>query len=69
MLAALARSFGYKAKQVRFTDWKIVRGDTVLATQVALRCGKDKGKTGVVEKVYRHSNQVLVKDVNIVPPT
>jgi ribosomal protein L24 len=69
MLAAFARNFGYKAKQVRFTDWKIVRGDTVLAIQVILRCGRDKSKTGVVEKVYRNSNQVLVKDINIVRST
>lgn len=61
MLAALVRRFGYKPPQVRFTDWKLVKGDTVI-----ILSGRDKTKTGVIDQVHRHTNQVTVKGVNIV---
>ena len=61
MLSSLIRSFAGRTIQVRFPDWKIVRGDVV-----TIRSGKDKGKVGNVEKVYRNTNRVLVKGVNIV---
>lgn len=39
---------------------KIKKGD-----KVKLTAGKDKGKEGVVEKVYRKANKVLILGVNL----
>ena len=39
---------------------KIKKGDKIKIT-----IGKDKGKTGVVEKVYKNSNKVLVTGMNL----
>ncbi len=39
---------------------KIKKGDKVKMT-----VGKDKGKDGVVEKVYKNSNKVLVTGLNL----
>ncbi len=55
---ALSRSFA--AYQVRFNNWKIVKGDTV-----AVLSGKDRGKIGEILRVNRKTNQVLVSNVNI----
>jgi len=39
---------------------KIKKGD-----KIKIRIGKDKGKGGVVEKVYKNSNKVLVTGMNL----
>jgi large subunit ribosomal protein L24 len=39
---------------------KIKKGDKIKMT-----VGKDKGKSGVVEKVYKNSNKVLVTGMNL----
>ncbi|MEK7495410.1 MAG: 50S ribosomal protein L24 [Patescibacteria group bacterium] len=39
---------------------KIKKGD-----KIKMRIGKDKGKGGVVEKVYKNSNKVLVTGMNL----
>ena len=39
---------------------KIKKGDKIKIT-----VGKDKGKSGVVEKVYKNSNKVLVTGMNL----
>lgn len=49
-----------RAAQVPFKRWNIVRGDNVV-----LLNGADKGKQGLVTRVYRKSNQVVVDGVNI----
>ena len=41
--------------------WNIVRGDLVQIMR-----GKDEGKQGVVKKVLRQRNALIVKDLNIV---
>lgn len=40
---------------------KIKKGDNVLVI-----AGKDKGKTGKVEKVFTKTEQVLVTDINVI---
>lgn len=55
---ALARSFSKLQKT--FPVWNIVRGD-----KVAVVSGHDKGKSGVVKKVYRKTNRVLIQGVNL----
>jgi len=52
--------FGYRPTQVPFKRWKIVRGDTV-----EILSGKDKGKRGVVQKVMRKENKILVEGVHV----
>jgi hypothetical protein len=47
-------------RAVRFERWNIVRGDTV-----KVLAGNDKGKVSTVLKVYRKTNQVIVKDVSL----
>jgi len=39
---------------------KLKKGD-----KIKMRIGKDKGKGGVVEKVYKNSNKVLVTGMNL----
>lgn len=39
---------------------KIKKGD-----KIKIRIGKDKGKNGVVEKVYKNSNKVIVTGMNL----
>ncbi|KKP51252.1 MAG: 50S ribosomal protein L24 [Candidatus Roizmanbacteria bacterium GW2011_GWA2_33_33] len=41
-------------------NMKIKKGDKIKIT-----IGKDKGKTGVVEKVYKNSNKVLITGMNL----
>jgi large subunit ribosomal protein L24 len=41
--------------------WKILRGDLV-----SVLTGKDKGKQGVVKKVLRNKNRLVVEGVNII---
>jgi large subunit ribosomal protein L24 len=57
----LSRFFGFRAKQVLFKDWRIVRGD-----KVEVITGKDRGKQGTVLKVKRKFNTVVVSGVNFV---
>ena len=40
---------------------KVRRGDTV-----RIMSGKDKGKAGLVDKVYEATNKVLIRGVNVV---
>lgn len=42
-------------------SWKIIRGDMVQVCE-----GRDKGMRGVVAKVMRQTNQVVVEGVNLV---
>ncbi|KAF9934588.1 hypothetical protein FBU30_001352 [Linnemannia zychae] len=51
----------YVAPKDLIQSWRIVRGDEVFITS-----GKEKGKTGVVRKVLRNLNSVLVTDRNMV---
>jgi len=44
----------------QFHRWNIVRGDLVQVT-----AGKDKGKTGVVQKVERNANRLYVQGLNL----
>lgn len=39
---------------------KIKKGDTVFVI-----AGKDKGRTGMVERVYKKSGKVLVENINV----
>jgi ribosomal protein L24 len=49
-----------KKFQIPFKRWQIVRGDRVM-----VRSGGDKGKIGTVIRVFRKSNMVVVKGVNV----
>lgn len=49
-----------KVPQIPFTKWTIVRGDVVKVI-----AGKDKGKVGKVTRVWRKSNNITVRGVNI----
>lgn len=55
---AFTPSYSY-AKQVPFDKWTILKGDKVIVTS-----GKDTGKSGVVLRVYRKTNRVLVQGIN-----
>lgn len=61
MLQRLSRLFSFRPKQVPFKDWRIVRGD-----KVELITGRDKGKQGMVTKVKRKFNSVIVSGINMV---
>jgi len=50
-----------KPAETTFKTWRVIKGDKVI-----VRSGKDKGKSGVVYKVYRKQNRVLVSGINIV---
>lgn len=49
-----------KKPQVTFTKWNIVRGDVV-----KIIAGKDKTKIGEVTRVWRKTNKITVRGVNI----
>ena len=49
-----------KTPQVPFKKWTIVRGDVVKVI-----AGKDKGKVGKVTRVWRKTNSITVRGVNI----
>lgn len=49
-----------KKPQVPFLRWTILRGDVVKVI-----AGKDKGKVGKVTRVWRKSNAITVKGINI----
>lgn len=44
----------------KFINMKIKKGDKIKIT-----VGKDKGKTGVVEKIYENSGRVLMTGMNL----
>ncbi|KAJ1918768.1 hypothetical protein H4219_002387 [Mycoemilia scoparia] len=54
-----------KPKTIKSNDilksWKIVRGDEVM-----VMTGKDKGKKGMVNKVLRDQNSIIVTNANVV---
>lgn len=50
-----------KNSQTLIKKWKIIKGDKVIVIS-----GKDKGKQGIVYRVYRKQNKVLVNGINIV---
>lgn len=52
---------GWKAAQKLIHHWKILRGDNVMIIR-----GKDKGETGLVKRVIRSQNRVLVEGKNLV---
>ncbi|RWR92510.1 50S ribosomal protein L24 [Cinnamomum micranthum f. kanehirae] len=52
---------GWKAAQKLIQNWKILRGDNVMITR-----GKDKGETGVIKRVVRSQNRVIVEGKNLV---
>ncbi|ONK70889.1 uncharacterized protein A4U43_C04F2570 [Asparagus officinalis] len=52
---------GWKAAQKLIPKWKILRGDNVMIIR-----GKDKGETGMIKKVIRSQNRVVVEGKNLV---
>ncbi|XP_042517021.1 50S ribosomal protein L24-like [Macadamia integrifolia] len=52
---------GWKAAQKLIQNWKIVRGDNVMIIR-----GKDKGETGVIKRVIRSQNRVIIEGKNLV---
>ncbi|KNC48183.1 39S ribosomal protein L24 [Thecamonas trahens ATCC 50062] len=59
-------SFRVKRRVVRaamdaISSWKVVKGDTVV-----ILAGRDAGRQGVVEKVLRKKNKVIVDGLNLV---
>lgn len=49
-----------KKQQIPFQKWNIVRGDIV-----KIIAGKDKTKIGKVTRVWRKTNRITVKGINI----
>ncbi|GAB4848300.1 hypothetical protein Ancab_002967 [Ancistrocladus abbreviatus] len=52
---------GWKAAQKLIQNWKILRGDNVVIIR-----GKDKGETGIIKRVIRSQNRVIVEGKNLV---
>ncbi|KMZ71117.1 50S ribosomal protein L24 [Zostera marina] len=52
---------GWKAAQKLIEKWKILRGDKVMIIR-----GKDKGQTGLIKRVVRAQNRVIVEGKNLV---
>ncbi|XP_057810591.1 uncharacterized protein LOC131025028 isoform X2 [Salvia miltiorrhiza] len=52
---------GWKSAQKLIHHWKILRGDNIMIIR-----GKDKGETGVVKRVVRSQNRVIVEGKNLV---
>ncbi|KAI3965199.1 hypothetical protein MKX01_027690 [Papaver californicum] len=52
---------GWKAAQKLVQNWRILRGDNVMIIR-----GKDKGETGVIKRVVRTQNRVIVEGKNLV---
>ncbi|EPS68677.1 hypothetical protein M569_06092 [Genlisea aurea] len=52
---------GWKAAQKLIQNWKILRGDNVMIIR-----GKDKGETGIIKRVIRSQNRVVVEGKNLV---
>ncbi|XP_044484533.1 50S ribosomal protein L24 [Mangifera indica] len=52
---------GWKAAEKLIRHWKILRGDNVMIIR-----GKDKGETGIIKRVVRSQNRVIVEGKNLV---
>nr|CAD1839329.1 unnamed protein product [Ananas comosus var. bracteatus] len=52
---------GWKAAEKIIKHWKILRGDNVMIIR-----GKDKGETGIIKRVIRSQNRVIVEGKNLV---
>ncbi|XVE67318.1 hypothetical protein DITRI_Ditri08aG0151100 [Diplodiscus trichospermus] len=52
---------GWKAAEKLITHWKVLRGDNVMIIR-----GKDKGETGIIKRVIRSQNRVIVEGKNLV---
>ncbi|KAA3463113.1 50S ribosomal protein L24, chloroplastic [Gossypium australe] len=52
---------GWKAAEKLIRHWKILRGDNVMIIR-----GKDKGETGIIKRVIRSQNRVIVEGKNLV---
>ncbi|KAK4728211.1 hypothetical protein R3W88_021199 [Solanum pinnatisectum] len=52
---------GWKSYQKLIHQWRILRGDNVMIIR-----GKDRGETGVVKRVVRSQNRVIVEGKNLV---
>ncbi|GAB4841573.1 hypothetical protein Ancab_022287 [Ancistrocladus abbreviatus] len=52
---------GWKAAQKLTQNWKILRGDNVMIIR-----GKDRGETGIIKRVLRSQNCVIVEGKNLV---
>ncbi|KAK7393517.1 hypothetical protein VNO78_22075 [Psophocarpus tetragonolobus] len=52
---------GWKAAEKLIRHWKILRGDNVMIIR-----GKDKGDTGIVKRVIRSQNRLIVEGKNLV---
>nr|CBX25256.1 hypothetical_protein [Oryza brachyantha] len=53
---------GWKAAEKLISHWKILRGDNV----VMIIRGKDKGESGLIKRVIRSQNRVIVEGKNLV---
>ncbi|KAJ4830462.1 hypothetical protein Tsubulata_025386 [Turnera subulata] len=52
---------GWKAAEKLIRHWKVLRGDNVMIIR-----GKDKGETGIIKRVIRSQNRVIVEGKNLV---
>ncbi|PSR86089.1 50S ribosomal protein [Actinidia chinensis var. chinensis] len=52
---------GVKTFQKLIHHWKILRGDNVM-----IMSGKDRGETGIIKRVVRSQNRVIVEGKNLV---
>ncbi|CAL1383006.1 unnamed protein product [Linum trigynum] len=52
---------GWKAAEKLIRHWKVLRGDNVMIIR-----GKDKGESGVIKRVIRSQNRVIVEGKNLV---
>ncbi|KAJ3677176.1 hypothetical protein LUZ60_002900 [Juncus effusus] len=52
---------GWKAAEKIIQHWKILRGDNVMIIR-----GKDKGESGIIKRVIRSQNRVIVEGKNLV---
>ncbi|XP_043690828.1 50S ribosomal protein L24-like [Telopea speciosissima] len=52
---------GWKAAQKLIQNWKVIRGENVMIIR-----GKDKGETGLIKRVIRSQNRVIVEGKNLV---
>ncbi|XP_028804161.1 uncharacterized protein LOC114759206 isoform X2 [Neltuma alba] len=52
---------GWKAAEKLIRHWKILRGDNVMIMR-----GKDKGEGGIIKRVIRSQNRVIVEGKNLV---
>uniref|UniRef100_A0A0D9XWP9 KOW domain-containing protein n=1 Tax=Leersia perrieri TaxID=77586 RepID=A0A0D9XWP9_9ORYZ len=52
---------GWKAAEKLISHWKILRGDNVMIIR-----GKDKGESGLIKRVIRSQNRVIVEGKNLV---